>query len=81
MVLNVGAITFLGLLASSPGVPSKPVTQPIVIFASAPSTCAVLQAAYTAAIGRTSPAYPQMYGCRLVGLMIFGSLCRIIVLV
>ncbi|MBB5713226.1 hypothetical protein FHS94_000045 [Sphingomonas aerophila] len=58
-MLNVGAITYLGLLASSSGVPSKAATQPIVTFASAPSTCAVLQAAYTAAIGRTSPAYPQ----------------------
>lgn len=46
-LLAVGAI----------GQPSAP-EQPVTTFASAPSTCAVLQAAYTTAVNRTAPAYP-----------------------
>ena len=51
--------SILGSLALSvTASPSQPY-QILGTFASAPRTCAVLQAAYTAAINRNAPAYPN----------------------
>lgn len=48
----------LGLLASSATMSPPPVPRPMPTFASAQRTCAVLQAAYTAAIRRDALAFP-----------------------
>ena len=47
----------LGAAAATP--PPQQVPPVITHFASAPQTCAVLQAAYTAAIGHKTPVYPH----------------------
>jgi hypothetical protein len=55
-------VTVLALIAPSAAAKPKLLLRPMQTFASAPRTCAVLQAAYTAAIGQDATAYPKEVG-------------------